>query len=61
MDDIEARARHEAEGVLTYFYNLEKIANFAGESCTEQKRLFLTYSLVNFARAEKLLHSNDPR
>jgi hypothetical protein len=56
---IEERAKNEAAAVLAYFNGLETLGKFAGEPVTAQKELFLQFTLVNFARREKLLHPAD--
>jgi hypothetical protein len=48
--DIEAEARELADEVLRYFGDLEAIGAFAGQSVDDNKRIFLTRTLANFAR-----------
>lgn len=55
-DAMLARAKAEAEAVLTYFHNIEALGKFVGESVHDQKLIFLAMALTNFARREHWGH-----
>lgn len=52
MDDIETRARLEADEILAQFGRLETLGAFVSEPVDSQKQVFLRLSLINFARRE---------
>lgn len=55
---IQDRAAQESREILAQFERLEALGAFAGEPVGEQKHVFLTMSLTNFARREKLIHGD---
>ena len=58
-DPIVQRAATEAREVLAQFERLEALGTFVAKDVSEQKRLFLTFSLVNFANRERLFHDQQ--
>ena len=51
-EEIRDRAAKEAEKIFEQFERLELLGNFVAQDVRQQKLVFLTLSLANFARRE---------